>query len=309
MNFTAKNKHQDGADSKAPAAKIFQLSKSKKRFFIFLIILLPLIIFTLFVTGFILPEYHVIHNVLLRLQPHKLFAGFDEKKECVRAGNENTIRISGSFITDREEDRVESHLDKGDEFYKRNQIDQAIEEYKAAHAMKPDIQTYNRIGLAYLRKTEIAYRNKRDYDEAKDSYNKGLYYFNEGLMRWPDDMELNFNIGLLYSLRNDGTESAMRHFQKVLQIDPEQKKALHSLSQIYMRRLEFDKAKSCLFKAIKLDSLKVVYYTDLGIIYMKENNYSEAKKWLTKAVDMNNDLKAKYLLLQVRARLNKNVDS
>ena len=130
MNFTAKNKHQDGADSKAPAAKIFQLSKSKKRFFIFLIILLPLIIFTLFVTGFILPEYHIIHNVLLRLQPHKLFAGFDEKKECVRAGNENTIRISGSFITDREEDRVESHLDKGDEFYKRNQIDQAIEEYK-----------------------------------------------------------------------------------------------------------------------------------------------------------------------------------
>jgi tetratricopeptide (TPR) repeat protein len=309
MNFTVKNKQQYGVNSKAPAAKISQHFKYKKRFLIIIIFFLPLIILTLFVAGLITPDYDVIHNGLFQLQPHKLFAGFNENKDCIQAGNENTVQISRPLIMDRKGVRVESHLDNGDEFYKRNQIDQALKEYKAAHAIEPVIQTYNRIGLAYLRKTEIAYRIKRDYDEALDSFNKGLYYFNQGLLHWPDDMELNYNIGLLYSLRNDGTESAMKHFQKVLQINPEQKKVLHSLSQIYLRLSEFEKARSCLFKAIKLDSLKYVYYTDLGIIYMRENKYNEATKWLTKAVDMNNDLKAKYLLLQVRAQLNKNVDN
>jgi len=248
-------------------------------------------------------DYEVVNYSLFRLTSHWPFTNSGEERVYQPVGNERTVQLAKFFIDEEKGSLVELHLEYGNEFHEKNQFKEAEAEYQAAHAIQPIQETYNRLGRLELRKTEITYRDLKAYDEAFRSYQRGIFYFKEGLKRWPDDLELNFNLGLLYFMRNDQTEASLKCFQKVMELDPDNKKALRQLSELYVRRYEFENAKSCLRKAIELYPEEARFYTELGLVYMRQNNFSEAEKWLKKAVETDNDLKAKYYLHQVRSKL------
>ncbi|NQT27548.1 tetratricopeptide repeat protein [candidate division KSB1 bacterium] len=253
-------------------------------------------------------DHEVVSYTLFRLTSQWPFPQKDETINYKPIGNAKTVRLAKLLVDEGKKSLVELHLDYGNEFHQKNEFQQALDEYKAAFAIQPIVETYNRLGRLYLRHTEIAYRDQKDYESAFTSYQNGVFYFKEGLKRWPDDIGLNFNLGLLYFMRDDETDAAITQFLKVLELDPKHKIAYKQLIGLYIRRFENEKAKSYLQRAIALFPDETHFYTDMGVIYFMDNNLKESEKWLTKAINMNHDPKAKYFLNQVRAELKQSAE-
>lgn len=250
-------------------------------------------------------DHEVVNYTLFRLTSQWPFSQKSSTSAYRRVGDEKTEELAKSFVDGGKKSLVELHLDYGNEFHQKNEFQQALDEYLAALAIQPLDITYNRLGRLYLRKTEIAYRDQGDYARASANYQNGVYYFTEGLKRWPEDIGLNFNLGLLYFMRNDETEAAIAQFQKVIALESSHKNAYKYLIELYIRQRELAKAKTLLQQAIEHFPEDARFYTDLGFIYLQENNLSESERWLEKALRLNNDPKAQRLLQQVRSKLGK----
>ena len=180
---------------------------------------------------------------------------------------------------------------------------QAIREYQAALAISPLDVTYNRLGRVYLRIAEIAFREQKDYNDALSAYQNSHYYFTQGLKRWPDHIEMNFNLGLLYLMRTDKADSAKIQMIKVIQLDDGHKNAYKLLADLTIRQHDDRTAKKYLMKAVQLFPDDAEFCTDLGVVFLHESNLSESERWLRKAIRLKDDAKAKIYLRQIQQRL------
>ena len=250
-------------------------------------------------------DHEVAHYTIFRLTSQWPFTP-EAGAVYQRLGDERTESLAKLLVDGGQKSLVELHLEYGDELLQQKAFAGAADEYQAALAIHPLALTCDLLGRLYLQKTELAFREKSDFAEAMASFEKGVAYFKEGLERWPDDLEMNFNLGLLYFMRTDETDNAVRQFCKVLELQPEHKNAHKLLIESYTRQREFQKAKFLSQKAIQLYPDDARFYTDLGIIFLLENNLDEAKKWLSTAAGMN-DTKAKHFLLQVQDNLKQSV--
>ncbi|MBN1480861.1 tetratricopeptide repeat protein [candidate division KSB1 bacterium] len=244
-------------------------------------------------------DHEVVNYTLFRLTSQWPFPPKSAKTAYQRVGNERTEQLAQSFVDAGDKSLVELHLEYGNEFHQANEFQPALDEYQAALAIQPLAITYNRIGRLYLRQTERAFREAQDYDAAALYYQNGVFYFTEGLKRWPDDVQLNFNLGLLYFMRADETEAAIRQFQKVLLLEPQHKNACKQLIELYIRRQDYAEAKVRLQQAITLFPEDGRFYTDLGFIYLQEKNLTEAEKMLRHALQLSNDPRARFYLNQI----------
>ncbi len=252
-------------------------------------------------TAMTLVDHEVVNYTLYRLTNQWPFPAPESMPPYKRIGSEKTEELARRVV-DAGQGIVEAHLDYGHELHQNNQLDAALLEYKAALAIQPLAVTYNRLGRVYLRKTEEAFRQQHDYAAALSFFQHGVHYFREGLERWPDDVELNFNLGLLYFMRQDQIDAAIAQFLNVLELEPDHKNAHRQLVELYMRQQNFDKAKTLLEKAVTLFPNEARFCTDLGVICLHEKNYDKARTWLTKAIQLNNDPKAQFFLNQLEAQ-------
>mgnify|MGYP006284640791 CR=1 FL=1 len=246
-------------------------------------------------------DHEVVNYTLYRLTSQWPFPPKSSEEKYERIGNAQTEALAKSLVDGGDKSLVELHLEYGAEFHQNNELDRALEEYKAALAMHPLALTYNRLGRIYLRKTEIAFRDQDDYAAASVYYRQGITYFKEGLQRWPDDIELNYNLGLLLFMRNDQMDLAVEQFQKVLQVEPDHKNAHFQLAALYIRQNDYTLAKTLLQQAITRFPQEARFYTELGFVHMQEKNYKEAERLFTLAIQTNDDPKAQYFLNQLRA--------
>jgi tetratricopeptide (TPR) repeat protein len=250
-------------------------------------------------------DHEMVNYSIFRLTSHWPFNVDVDETRYARIGTEQTERLAKALVDSEEGSLVKSHLDLGLEYYQRGDLDSALDEYLAALAIEPVCETYSRIGLLYTRKTEMASRVSKNYQDASQNFRKALDFFKEGLERCPEQIGLNFNLGLLYALRNDRTDEAQVCFEKVLESEPEHRNALYQLGQIYIRRSEFEKAKSFLLDALVLYPEDSEFYRNLGLVYARLDNVSEAKRYLDKALVLNpDDTFAKHYLNQINAQVN-----
>jgi tetratricopeptide (TPR) repeat protein len=187
---------------------------------------------------------------------------------------------------------------------KNQNENKAIQEYLYVLEIKPNRDAYLRLGNYYARKTEIAY-NKGNYTQAEQKFDSSQYYLITGLNYWPDNSELNYNLGILYFLRNDRYEDSELRFNNVLKSTPGHRKTIETLVELYSRQRRFDKAKNLLQNGIEYHPGYARFYTELGIVYSKQGLYDEAIWNLEKAMELNYDLKAKYYLQSINAGLKK----
>jgi tetratricopeptide (TPR) repeat protein len=220
-----------------------------------------------------------------------------------RIGNERTEELAREMVDKGKKSVVELHLEYGNEFHQQNELGQAIREYQAALAISPLDVTYNRLGRVYLRMAEIAFREQKDYNDALSAYQNSHYYFTQGLKRWPDHIEMNFNLGLLYLMRTDKADSAKIQMMKVIQLDDGHKNAYKLLAELTIRQRDDRTAKKYLMKAVQLFPDDAQFCTDLGVVFLHENNLSESERWLRKAIRLKDDAKAKIVLRQIQQRL------
>ncbi|MBN1466643.1 tetratricopeptide repeat protein [candidate division KSB1 bacterium] len=246
-------------------------------------------------------DYEVVNYKIFILTSHWPFPA-GEQSHYERVGNARTEQMARALVDRGEGHLVQYHLDYGDEFLQLNQFEPAEAEYLAAHAIQPLPETFNRLGRLYLRQTEIAYRDMKDYDMASTAYAKGVALLAEGLERWPDDIGLNFNLGLLHFMRTDRNGEALARFLKVLELQPGHKNALQQASELYLRRSQPDSAEILLRKGIELFPEEARFYTTLGLICLQENRTEEAERLLAAAVARGDDRRARHFLNQLRAR-------
>ncbi len=214
--------------------------------------------------------------------PYKPAAG----RHYQRVGTARTEQLARDFINTGKSNIPQLHLDLGDELVKQNQPEKGLAEYLAALAIEPHPKIYNVIGRYFLRATEQAFRIEKDYSLAAANFAQGVHYFQEGLQRYPDHLELNFNAGLLFSLKNDQTEQALAYFQKVLRMQPRHRKALQVTAQLHIRRKEYDRARELLLKAVAFYPNEANFYADLGYLCAIAKEYREAENYLKKALQL-----------------------
>ena len=240
---------------------------------------------------------------IFRLMSQWPFPETDGEPVYKRIGNEKTEELAREMVDGGKKSVVELHLEYGNEFHQRNELAQAVREYEAALAISPLDVTYNRLGRVYLRMAEMAFRDRNNYSDALSAYQTSLHYFTEGLKRWPDHIELNFNLGLLYLIRSDKADSAKIQMIKVIQLEAGHKNAYKLLAELTIRQRDDRTAKKYLMKAVQLFPDDEQLCTDLGIVFMHENNLSESERWLRKAIRIKDDAKAKFYLKQIQQRL------
>jgi len=245
-------------------------------------------------------DREVVNYRVYRLTTHWPFSG---EGSYERVGNERTEQLAKALVDEGHGSLVEAHLDLGLEYYHQNELDKALAEYKAALAIEPVCETYSRIGLLYAKKTERAYRVSKDYESASENYRHGLAYFKKGLERCPDNLNLNLNIGLLYGLRNDKTDSALTYLRKALELDGSHKNALRQIGQLYVRRGELEKAESHFQRAIQRHPNQAEFHRSLGMVYARQNDLARAESLINQALELKpNDALAKHFLNQIKAR-------
>jgi tetratricopeptide (TPR) repeat protein len=246
-------------------------------------------------------DQEIVHYTLFRLASFWPFYDAHRTKSYIRVGNEKTEQYVKSFVDEEKGSEVQLHLTYGWELDKQNRFDEALAEYKAALAIQPIAETYNRLGCLYLKKTEIEYRTKKDYKNALQSFAYSDFYFTKGLTRWPLDLELNYNIGLLYFMRADKLMEAEKYFLTVLGLNSHHKHALQNLSEMYIRLKRFEEAKNILKKGIEQYPSYARFYTNLGIVFIQENQLQEAKNCFERAIEIDNDQQARFYISKLQA--------
>ena len=256
-------------------------------------------------TRLTLLDYEAAHFMIFSLTSQWPFGNTDSLRIYRRVGTERTERMVRRMFEEGEGNLVQLHLDLGKEYLSGKQEEEGLAEYRAALAIEPLCDIYNRIATVYSKRAEMSYRILKDYAGALQNYNDAFSYFQKGLEQCPKNLELNLNLGLLCMLRNDRLEEAYARFEKVLIMDPLHKNAKRLMIRLLLRKNDYWTANEKLLRFVKTHPDDVEFSTDLGYVNFKLQNYQEAENWLKKALVLSpNQERALRLLDQVRVKLN-----
>jgi tetratricopeptide (TPR) repeat protein len=230
-------------------------------------------------------SYAVVNAGMRQLTSHWPFTLREEKREYPRVGDELTERLAKEFVSRGGGNLIQLHLNLGKQYLAQKEFNKALTEFEAALAIEPDCKAYNQIGLFYAQRAELAV-NDRDTRSALGYYQKARSYFTDGLKFCPEDVNLNYNLGLLYTLTKTEREKASEVFEKVLKINPNHKDALQQLIRLHLINKDFEEAEIYLKKGIDLHPKETDFYLNLAMINLNKRKYDQAEKLLNKILEM-----------------------
>jgi tetratricopeptide (TPR) repeat protein len=255
-------------------------------------------------TNLTLLDNEVANLTIFDITSHWPFVDNVPTRQYQRVGSEVTERLARQLISNKQMSLTQLHLILGKAYMDSNRTEEAIPEYRAALAIEPNCDIYNLIGPAYAKLAELAYRDEKDFDKAVRDYNEALRYFQQGLKKCPDHLPLNFNLGLLYALRNDKIDESLSCFEKVLQLDPMHLMAKRMIVHLYLRQNKLAQVEAFLLECIEQHPTDLEFQVQLGYVYSLEKKYADAEQWLQKALKQDPDNKlGQYILSLVQAKV------
>lgn len=192
--------------------------------------------------------------------------GFGCKKAEVANANANTSADTGgpspfASITD-----PAAAVAEGDRLFDDNQTDLAIQAYKRAVELNPDLaDAYFKMGVAYaLIETEAVRTgtstvvpgevvgNKLVKTDSTKMFEKAVVAYKKLLAKTPDDPVANFNLGRsLNKLNKD--EDSEEALAKAVKLKPDDVEYLNELGLIQIKLAKYHEAVKVLKKALELD--------------------------------------------------------
>lgn len=106
----------------------------------------------------------------------------------------------------------------------------------------------------------------------------------EERIRQINESDFHTEIGYAYFIEKN-YQLAYSEFHKALQIDPNNKNALHGLALVHMEFQEYEAAKDLFLKTLSLDQDYADAWFNLGICYQKLNMHKEAIEAFQKALN------------------------
>lgn len=153
-------------------------------------------------------------------------------------------------------------LRKGNEFLQKNQIEKAIEAFKKAVELKPDL------AFAHL-KLGIAYSLKEKENRLKPQSGNNL-----------NSIKRNSKKAL---------KNAVNAFKKIVRENPNDDTAFYNLGRTYAKLFEDRESERAFRRAVRLKPNDGEYQTELGAALIKLAKYSEALRALNKALEIDRE--------------------
>ncbi len=187
-------------------------------------------------------------------------------------------------------DNAETALAEGNKFLDNSENDKAIDAYKQAVKLDPELaDAHFRLGVALAlvekeEQTTATPDEEETPEKAKPKKKKGK---NDETEKTPSQKSF---------------QNAVTAYEKIIKKDKENDQAFFNLGRAYNKLDEDKDALKALQTAVKLKPDDGDYQTELGEIYIKLAQYDEAIRALKKAIDIDeNNLIAEDLLEQAQA--------
>lgn len=204
------------------------------------------------------------------------------------AANENSSTVSADEPVPAYADATVA-LNEGNKFLDASLYEKAVEAYKQAIALDPDLaQAHFQLGIAYglVEKQEETVEDRLPGEEDEEDSKKKS-------KKKDEEKKTNSEIAF---------ENAIKVYKKIVAKNPKDDVAFYNLGRAYNKLDEDKDAQKALQTAVKLQPDNGEYQTEYGTILMKLAQYDEAIRALKKAVELDEtNLRAADLLEQAEA--------
>ena len=168
---------------------------------------------------------------------------------CKRSGQQSTNNSAGSAHVSNslegDHARAKESLQKGMEFYRTDQDNEAVLAFQEAVRLDPGLAEANfRLGLGYesLGKREEA---EAEYKKAVEGYKK---YFEENR----DDAEAHYDLGQTYANLGQFSE-AIREYREATKLKDSDADIYYDLGVAYTKLAQYDQAAAAFSKSLEID--------------------------------------------------------
>jgi len=194
-----------------------------------------------------------------------IFCGFACSRKNDANANANTATGAGQTFTD-----PQAALAEGNRLLAANEAEAAINAYKQATTLNPDLaEAYFKMGVAYSL-IEMQQKQSADVEETPTP--------EEGKKRKEIRTE-----------SEKAFEKAVEAYKKIIDNNANDDVAFYNLGRSYNKLNEDQDAEKALRQAVKLKPDDTEYQTELGSILIKLAKYSEAVAALNKALEIDPD--------------------
>jgi len=206
-------------------------------------------------------------------------------------------------------DSAEAHNIIGIDHYSRGRYDDALDEFRLAVKLSPDVQQYSynealtltrlnrydEADRAFARAPELkegeylrqVYAELIQVNKAKRFYNNGcnamendevslaMGLFQKALEFNPDMMEAHVNLGVLYGMQEDRSKQ-ISHLKAAVRLKPDMPDVRYDLGLAYYDARNYPRAREEFIRAVKLDPALRNAHFKLGMIFYKDEKFHEA---------------------------------
>lgn len=211
-------------------------------------------------------------------------------------------------LIDKYPDNYLAHVKLAEIYEKEGGMRKAIDEYvKAVDINKKDYDSYYKISflLNELGKREDAtvmlknlLEKKPEYVQAsmllgdilcsQEMYKEALNVYNKGLKHSPNNYDLYYSMGIVYTMLND-FPNAKLCYEKAATINSLLTHAYYALGQINLIEMDLDEAERYFNKCLEDKEQEPDAYYKLGKIYMLRGDYDNAVHFINLAIELDNN--------------------
>lgn len=176
-----------------------------------------------------------------------VIAGLSSQVGCKKKTDGVGADASTGGVTAGPEDRsrASSLVDSGKEFYRTDQDEKAVEAFKEAVKLDPDMpEAHFRLGLAYDAVGQET--------EAEKEYKKAIERYKKYLATNSKDAEAHYNLGQAYAGLHLYTE-AVREYRQATRLKSDDSDMYYDLGMALSKLANYDEAVSAFSKAIEID--------------------------------------------------------
>ncbi|MEW6456575.1 MAG: tetratricopeptide repeat protein [Acidobacteriota bacterium] len=178
------------------------------------------------------------------------------------------------------------HFKKANKLYSDQNYKKAIEEYEETMKYAPNLASAHfYLGSCY----QLLFKPGIESEDNKKKAEKAIEHFNRVLELDPNNKDVFYNLGDIYDrLRN--FEQAEKYYKKILELDPKNSNNYYVVAEFYNKYDKDDQAVKMYLKRIELDPSNPEGYSYLASFYSNKINVltdlEKAKDYMRKSIEI-----------------------